>query len=124
MPQRLTAGQLIQAIKELGIEPSAAFKLIEIVYITPQEEVIKAKQMLQGEGQPQQGDQPQQEGGEEQVLQQVAQLLQQGTPPEQVEGMLQEQGATPEQAKEIVSTIMAQLQQRQGGAESESEPRV
>lgn len=126
MPQRVNAEQLIQAIQELGIDPAAAFKLIEIVYMTPQEEVAKAKQMLQSgggqqsQGQPQGQGQPEQEGGEEKILQQVATLLSKGTPPEQVEQMLQEQGASPEQAREIVQTIVTQMQ----GGEQSSEPRV
>ena len=130
MAEKLTAEQVLQAIQQMGIDPASAFKLIEIVYMTPQEEMAKVKQALQSGGQ--QG-QPQEGGGgegggqpsEDQIIQAVAEMLQQGAAPEQVVAELQKQGATPEQAKQIVKMVMDKMGAGQGQApEQEGQPRV
>lgn len=59
-------------------------------------------------GQPQM-EQPEQ-GQEQQIMQMVAQALQQGTPPEQVMQMLVQQGIPPEQAQQIIQEVMTQMQ--------------
>jgi len=51
-----------------------------------------------------------QQGGPDQIMQMVAQALQQGTPPEQVMQMLIEQGIPQEQAQMIIQEVMSQMQ--------------
>lgn len=60
----------------------------------------------------QQGGAPQQ-GGQDQIMQQVAQALQQGTPPEQIMQGLIQQGIPQDQAQQVIQAVM---QQMQGGA--------
>lgn len=48
--------------------------------------------------------------GQDQILQMVAQALQQGTPPEQVMQMLIEQGVPQEQAQQMIQMVMSQMQ--------------
>jgi len=61
---------------------------------------------------PQQG-QPQGGGGEEQILQQVAQMLQQGMSPEEIVGQLVQMGVPQEQAIQIVQMVVQQMQGQQ-----------
>ena len=60
---------------------------------------------------PQQG-QPQ-GGGEEQILQQVAQMLQQGMSPEEIVGQLVQMGVPQEQAIQVVQMVVQQMQGQQ-----------
>jgi hypothetical protein len=56
------------------------------------------------------------EGGEvdsQQIMQMVAQALQQNTPPEQILQMLVEQGIPQEQATQIIEQVMLQMQEQQ-----------
>jgi hypothetical protein len=57
-----------------------------------------------------------QDGGEQQVAQQVAQAMQQGMQPQEAMAMLVESGMTEDQAMQLVQAIMQQIQQ-QGGME-------
>lgn len=52
----------------------------------------------------------QQVNPQDQIMQMVAQALQQGTPPEQVMQMLVQQGIPQEQAQQIIQEVMAQMQ--------------
>jgi hypothetical protein len=61
---------------------------------------------------PQQG-QPQGGGGEEQILQQVAQMLQQGMSPEEIVGQLVQMGVPQEQAIQVVQMVVQQMQGQQ-----------
>lgn len=61
----------------------------------------------------QEGGQPMpQQGGDQaaQIMQMVAQALQQGTPPEEVMQMLVQQGIPQEQAMQIIQQVMAEMQ--------------
>lgn len=61
----------------------------------------------------QNGGQPMpQQGGDQaaQIMQMVAQALQQGTPPEQVMQMLIQQGIPQDQAQQIIQQVMSQMQ--------------
>lgn len=53
-----------------------------------------------------------QDGGEQQVAQQVAQAMQQGMQPQEAMSMLMESGMTEDQALQMVQAIMEQLQQQ------------
>jgi hypothetical protein len=53
-----------------------------------------------------------QDGGEQQVAQQVAQAMQQGMQPQEAMSMLMESGITEDQALQMVQAIMEQLQQQ------------
>jgi len=125
--QRLTAEQVIQAIQELGIEPAAAYKLIEITYMTPQEEMAKVKQFLQQQGKG--GGQEQAQGGqpsEEQIIAAVTEMIEKGVPDQQIMGELQKLGASPEEAQQLIAMVRQQISggaPPQGTAE-ESQPRV
>jgi uncharacterized protein (DUF433 family) len=67
---------------------------------------------------PQQG-QPQGGGGEEQILQQVAQMLQQGMSPEEIVGQLVQMGVPQEQAIQIVQMVVQQMQGQQQAPQQE-----
>ena len=54
-----------------------------------------------------------QDGGEQQISQQVAQAMQQGMQPQEAMAMLMESGMTEDQAMQMVQAIMQQLQQGQ-----------
>jgi polyhydroxyalkanoate synthesis regulator phasin len=53
-----------------------------------------------------------QDGGEQQVAQQVAQAMQQGMQPQEAMAMLVESGMTEDQAMQLVQAIMQQIQQQ------------
>lgn len=57
--------------------------------------------------------QPQGGGGEEEIMQQVAQMLQQGMAPEEIVGQLVQMGVPQEQAIQIVQMIVQQMQGQQ-----------
>lgn len=57
-----------------------------------------------------QEEQMEQSRQEQQIMQMVAQALQQGTPPEQIMQMLVQQGIPQEQAQMIIQEVMAQMQ--------------
>jgi len=67
---------------------------------------------------PQQG-QPQGGGGEEQILQQVAQMLQQGMSPEEIVGQLVQMGVPQEQAIQVVQMVVQQMQGQQQAPQQE-----
>jgi len=76
--------------------------------------------MMMAQQQGQQQAPPQQGGGidPQQVMQQVAEMLQQGMPPEQIMQQLVEIGIPQEQAQQIIQQVMQQMQgQQQGGQE-------
>jgi hypothetical protein len=70
-------------------------------------EMMQAPQQGQPQGQPQGG------GGEEQILQQVAQMLQQGMSPEEIVGQLVQMGVPQEQAIQVVQMVVQQMQGQQ-----------
>jgi transcriptional regulator CtsR len=53
-----------------------------------------------------------QDGGEQQIAQQVAQAIQQGMQPQEAMSMLMESGMTEDQAMQLVQVIMQQIQQQ------------
>ena len=59
------------------------------------------------------GTPPQQQGGPDQMMQDIAQALQQGAPPEEVMKELVQMGMPEEQAQQIIGAVMQQLQQGQ-----------
>jgi len=63
----------------------------------------------------QQGGQPQQ-GGPDQLMQEVAQALQQGTPPEQIMQMLIQNGVPQQEAQQVIQVVMQQMQGQDQGA--------
>ena len=70
----------------------------------------------------QQGGQPQQ-GGPDQLMQEVAQALQQGTPPEQIMQMLIQNGVPQQEAQQVIQVVMQQMQgQDQGASQMPADP--
>jgi hypothetical protein len=83
----------------------------------PQQEMQETPQM---QGQEQMMGQEQQGGGQEQMMQQLAQMvaqaLQQGMPPEQIMQLLIKQGVPKEVAMQVIQMVMQQMQSgAQGG---------
>jgi hypothetical protein len=76
-------------------------------------EMMQAPQQGQPQGQPQGG------GGEEQILQQVAQMLQQGMSPEEIVGQLVQMGVPQEQAIQVVQMVVQQMQGQQQAPQQE-----
>lgn len=112
MAQAMAAEQALELISQMGVPPQAVIQIIDMVYAMNQDEVVRLKEALMqaggGEG-----------GQEEQLVQAIAAELQNGTPPEQVAQMLVEQGATPEEAQQLVTMVMEQVGGGQGGAPAE-----
>jgi polyhydroxyalkanoate synthesis regulator phasin len=81
----------------------------------------QAAMMAQQQGQPQGQQPPQGSSGfdPQQVMQMVAQMLQQGAQPEQIMQQLVQQGIPQDQAQQIIQQVMQQMQgaQAQQGAE-------
>jgi hypothetical protein len=85
----------------------------------PQQEMQESPQM-QGQEQAMGQEQPQQGGGgQEQMMQQLAQMvaqaLQQGMPPEKIMQLLIKQGVPKEVAMQVIQMVMQQMQGGQGG---------
>jgi len=85
--------------------------------LTEQEEMGMAQMGMQA---PQQGA-PQQGGQQEQLMQMVAQALQQGASPEEIMQKLVEMGIPEEQAMQVVQMVAEQLQ---GGGEEEAQQQM
>ena len=82
-------------------------------YIFPQNQVIETPMMYQQGGPMPQQQQAPQQGGQQDIMQVIAQALQQGTPPEQLLQMLVEQGIPQEEAQQMIQQVMAQMQGQQ-----------
>lgn len=69
-------------------------------------------------------EESQQQGGEDQMMQQIAQALQQGTPPEQIMQQLVQEGIPEEQAQQLLQQIMQSMggEVQQQEAQPEVEP--
>ena len=85
----------------------------------PQQEMQESPQM---QGQEQAMGQEQQGGGQDQMMQQLAQMvaqaLQKGMPPEQIMQMLVKQGVPQEVAMQVIQMVMQQMQGGQGGPQA------
>ena len=113
MAQAMAAEQALELISQMGVPPQAVIQIIDMVYAMNQDEVVRLKEALMQAGGAEGG------GQEEKLVQAIAAELQNGTPPEQVAQMLVEQGATPEEAQQLVTMVMEQVGGGQGGAPAE-----
>lgn len=111
--------QLIQAYaQEAGIDPEDLINQLQQMSPEEQQQAIQnMAQELQGgaEGQ-EQNQSPQEEqaemqgGGQEEMMQQIAQAIQQGTDPQELIGALIQQGASEEEAGQMIQAIAQQMQ--------------
>lgn len=79
----------------------------------------QADQMQEGQPQDQMQDQQQaqqQPPSQDQIMQEVAQMLQQGVPPEQIMQQLAQMGIPQDQAQQMIQMVMQQMQGGQGQA--------
>jgi transcriptional regulator CtsR len=116
LQQGVEPQQILQGLVEQGIPEEQAIQLIQ--QIMQQMQGQQQAQMQDGEGNPylqQPQPQPQQQGGgqQEQIVQMVAQALQQGVEPQQILQGLVEQGIPEEQAIQLIQQIMQQMQGQQ-----------
>ena len=96
------------------------------------QQMTQVIQEAQQQGQPQQeeqpmmqmgGEQPQEGGGEmEQIMQMIAEQLQQGVSPDELVQALMQQGASQEEATQLVQQVISSLQGSQEQPQQEEQP--
>lgn len=111
--------QLIQAYAQAaGVDPKELMAQLQQMSPEQQQQAIQnmAKELQGGQEGQEQNQSPQEEqaemqgGGQEEMMQQIAQAIQQGADPQQVMGALVQQGVPEEQAGQMIQAISQQMQ--------------
>ena len=102
--------QVIQQLVQMGIPQEQAVQMVQAVI---QQVQGATPQMKRG------GIMHYQDGGEQQIAEQVSQALQQGAQPQQVMQMLLKSGMPQDQAVQLVQAVMQQIQQQGHNSQEE-----
>ena len=102
--------QVIQQLVQMGIPQEQAVQMVQAVM---QQAQGATPQMKRG------GMMHYQDGGEQQMAEQVSQALQQGAQPQQVMQMLLKSGMPQDQAVQLVQAVMQQIQQQGHNSQEE-----
>lgn len=100
LQQGMSPEEVMQQLVQMGMPEDQAVALIQGVMQPSTPQLRRGGMMYY------------QDGGEQQVAQQVAQAMQQGMQPQEAMSMLMESGMTEDQALQMVQAIMEQLQQQ------------
>jgi hypothetical protein len=128
LQQGMAPEQIVGQLVKMGLPQEQAIQIVQMIVQqmqgqqqAPQEAPQQAPPMMRGGGYmyqmggemaPQQA--PQQGGSQEQIMQAIVQMLQQGLQPEQIVGELVKMGIPQEAAIQAVQMVMQQAQQSQG----------
>ena len=128
LQQGMAPEQIVGQLVQMGVPQEQAIQIVQMIVQqmqgqqqAPQEAPQQAPPMMRrggymyqmgGEMAPQQA--PQQGGDQEQIMQAIVQMLQQGLQPEQIVGELVKMGIPQEAAIQAVQMVMEQVQQSQG----------
>ena len=128
LQQGMAPEQIVGQLVQMGVPQEQAIQIVQMIVQqmqgqqqAPQEAPQQAPPMMRrggymyqmgGEMAPQQA--PQQGGDQEQIMQAIVQMLQQGLQPEQIVGELVKMGIPQESAIQAVQMVMEQAQQSQG----------
>jgi hypothetical protein len=128
LQQGMAPEQIVGQLVKMGLPQEQAIQIVQMIVQqmqgqqqAPQEAPQQAPPMMRrggymyqmgGEMAPQQA--PQQGGDQEQIMQAIVQMLQQGLQPEQIVGELVKMGIPQEAAIQAVQMVMQQAQQSQG----------
>lgn len=128
LQQGMAPEEIVGQLVQMGVPQEQAIQIVQMIVQqmqgqqqAPQEAPQQAPPMMRrggymyqmgGEMAPQQA--PQQGGDQEQIMQAIVQMLQQGLQPEQIVGELVKMGIPQEAAIQAVQMVMEQAQQSQG----------
>jgi hypothetical protein len=128
LQQGMAPEEIVGQLVKMGLPQEQAIQIVQMIVQqmqgqqqAPQETPQQAPPMMRGGGYmyqmggemaPQQA--PQQGGDQEQIMQAIVQMLQQGLQPEQIVGQLVKMGVPQEAAIQAVQMVMQQVQQSQG----------
>ena len=128
LQQGMAPEEIVGQLVQMGVPQEQAIQIVQMIVQqmqgqqqAPQEAPQQAPPMMRGGGYmyqmggemaPQQA--PQQGGSQEQIMQAIVQMLQQGLQPEQIVGELVKMGIPQEAAIQAVQMVMEQVQQSQG----------
>ena len=128
LQQGMAPEEIVGQLVQMGVPQEQAIQIVQMIVQqmqgqqqAPQEAPQQAPPMMRrggymyqmgGEMAPQQA--PQQGGDQEQIMQAIVQMLQQGLQPEQIVGELVKMGIPQEAAIQAVQMVMEQVQQSQG----------
>jgi hypothetical protein len=128
LQQGMAPEEIVGQLVQMGVPQEQAIQIVQMIVQqmqgqqqAPQEAPQQAPPMMRrggymyqmgGEMAPQQA--PQQGGSQEQIMQAIVQMLQQGLQPEQIVGELVKMGIPQEAAIQAVQMVMQQAQQSQG----------
>ena len=128
LQQGMAPEEIVGQLVQMGVPQEQAIQIVQMIVQqmqgqqqAPQEAPQQAPPMMRrggymhqmgGEMAPQQA--PQQGGSQEQIMQAIVEMLQQGLQPEQIVGQLVKMGVPQEAAIQAVQMVMQQVQQSQG----------
>ena len=128
LQQGMAPEEIVGQLVKMGVPQEQAIQIVQMIVQqmqgqqqAPQEAPQEAPPMMRrggymyqmgGEMAPQQA--PQQGGNQEQIMQAIVEMLQQGLQPEQIVGELVKMGIPQEAAIQAVQMVMQQVQQSQG----------
>jgi hypothetical protein len=135
LQQGMSPEEIVGQLVQMGVPQEQAIQVVQMVVQqmqgqqqAPQEAPQQAPPMMRGGGYmyqmggemaPQQAPQQQAQGGEEQIVQAIMQMLQQGMQPEEIVGELVKMGLPQEAAIQAVQMVMQQSQQGQQGQQQQ-----
>jgi len=138
LQQGMSPEEIVGQLVQMGVPQEQAIQVVQMVVQqmqgqqqAPQEAPQQAPPMMRGGGYmyqmggemaPQQAPQQQAQGGEEQIVQAIMQMLQQGMQPEEIVGELVKMGLPQEAAIQAVQMVMQQSQQGQQGQQQQQMP--
>jgi GH24 family phage-related lysozyme (muramidase) len=136
LQQGMAPEEIVGQLVKMGLPQEQAIQIVQMIVQqmqgqqqAPQEAPQQAPPMMRGGGYmyqmggemaPQQA--PQQGGSQEQIMQAIVEMLQQGLQPEQIVGELVKMGIPQEAAIQAVQMVMQQVQQSQGMQQQQAAP--